>query len=163
MQKKSNMPKFKEAMMKKWFDKNCNLKNDCCGNYFVGCLSSNAFQDIPWSAYCPAGFPDIIIKHGKYQTGCDHTEGGRTIRIPETAEAEIAYVLETLYGERKDFREQIMTLNGYLLFSGSEEEFVGGTGDHETGFYVYSSQPQKLQIEALSPDSIKVCIETIGG
>jgi hypothetical protein len=113
------------------------------------------FKNLPWVEHCPLGFADYIIKNGDYTDGV----GGR-VTIQESTSNNICYVLKTLYQDRKDFREEISGLNGYILYKGKEAGCMsfGGYGDDEAIVYVDASPPCVLHIIKLNENEINVYI-----
>jgi hypothetical protein len=111
------------------------------------------FKNLPWAENCPLGFANYIIKNGDYAE-----EWGTIFTIKESTANDICYILKTLYQKRNDFRNEIMGLNGSILYKGRKGSFIGGTGDNEIGWHADDSPPCILHITKLNENEINVYI-----
>lgn len=98
-------------------------------------------------------FPEFLIAYGKFEE-----EWGAGFTITKYVAEQISYVYQTLYEERPDFRDIILSLNGKELYKGRDGEFLGGTGDNEIGWHTDDSPPQYMRITKISEDAITVSV-----
>jgi hypothetical protein len=115
----------------------------------------NYFKNKAWVEYCPLGFADYIITNGDYAQ-----EYGGKITIEESTYNNISYILKTLYHERKDFREEILNSNGFVLYKGSGANAInfGGSGDDQLIIHFDASPPCILKIIKFGETEINVYI-----
>lgn len=140
-----------------WF--NLNLKGQSTGFSILKILTGD-FSGCKWEQYLPNHFFRILHS----STDFDHTyaDGERRYQL-DSAKRGLRTICERCYRLRPDLRNDILALDKWKFFAGTEEEYInfGGSGDDALWAHVGEDNPGcRIGIETKADNEIQVFFET---